>query len=128
MSLLLTKYKHALDCGLYSNPKLPFFGSDQLGWWPMGWTWTPSNQISRTRFLEPLFYTFLEKWLQIKWSITHFLYKLAPCPSSFLCYLLVALINVRLFTSLYLCYHYRIEIIFQNQPDIEQMKCTHGHT
>ena len=27
-----------------------------------------SNQISRTRFLEPLFYTFLEKWLQIKWS------------------------------------------------------------
>ena len=27
-----------------------------------------SNQISRTTFLEPLFYTFLEKWLQIKWS------------------------------------------------------------
>ena len=27
-----------------------------------------SNQIARTRFLEPLFYTFLEKWLQIKWS------------------------------------------------------------
>ena len=28
-----------------------------------------SNQISQTRFLEPLFYTFLEKWLQNKWSI-----------------------------------------------------------
>ena len=27
-----------------------------------------SNQISRTTFPEPLFYTFLEKWLQIKWS------------------------------------------------------------
>ena len=27
-----------------------------------------SSQISQTRFLEPLFYTFLEKWLQIKWS------------------------------------------------------------
>ena len=27
-----------------------------------------SNQISWTTFLEPLFYTFLEKWLQIKWS------------------------------------------------------------
>ena len=27
-----------------------------------------SNQISKTRFLEPLFYNFLEKWLQIKWS------------------------------------------------------------
>jgi hypothetical protein len=27
------------------------------------------NQISRTTFLEPLFYTFLEKWLQNKWSI-----------------------------------------------------------
>ena len=28
-----------------------------------------SNQISRTRFLDPHFYTFLEKWLQIKWSL-----------------------------------------------------------
>jgi len=27
-----------------------------------------SNQISRTTFLEPLFYNFLEKWLQNKWS------------------------------------------------------------
>ena len=27
-----------------------------------------SNKISWTRLLEPLFYTFLEKWLQIKWS------------------------------------------------------------
>ena len=27
-----------------------------------------SNQISWTRFLEPLFHTFLEKWLQNKWS------------------------------------------------------------
>ena len=27
-----------------------------------------SNQISRTIFLKTLFYTFLEKWLQIKWS------------------------------------------------------------
>jgi hypothetical protein len=27
------------------------------------------NQISWIRFLEPLFYTFLEKWLQIKWFI-----------------------------------------------------------
>ena len=26
-----------------------------------------TNQISRTTFLKPLFYTFLEKWLQIKW-------------------------------------------------------------
>ena len=26
------------------------------------------NKISRTRFLKPLFYTFLEKWLQNKWS------------------------------------------------------------
>ena len=26
------------------------------------------NHISRTRFLQPLFYTFLEKWLQIKCS------------------------------------------------------------
>ena len=26
------------------------------------------SQISRTTFLEPLFNTFLEKWLQIKWS------------------------------------------------------------
>ena len=26
-----------------------------------------SNQISRTSFLEPLFYTYLEKWLQNKW-------------------------------------------------------------
>ena len=26
-----------------------------------------SNQISRTTFLEPLFYTFLETWLQNKW-------------------------------------------------------------
>ena len=28
-----------------------------------------SNQISRTTFLEPLFYTILEKWLQIKWLL-----------------------------------------------------------
>ena len=28
-----------------------------------------SNQISQTTFLEPLLYTFLEKWLQIKCSI-----------------------------------------------------------
>ena len=27
-----------------------------------------SNQVSQTRFLKPLFYTFPEKWLQIKWS------------------------------------------------------------
>ena len=27
-----------------------------------------SNHISWTRFLKPLFYTFLEKWLQNKWS------------------------------------------------------------
>ena len=27
-----------------------------------------SNQISRTTFLKPLFYTFLEKWLQNEWS------------------------------------------------------------
>jgi hypothetical protein len=31
-----------------------------------------SNQISRTRFLEPLFYTFLEKWLQVKWCFVYF--------------------------------------------------------
>ena len=35
-----------------------------------------SNQISQTRFLEPLFYTFLEKWLQIKWSTGNLLLKL----------------------------------------------------
>ena len=29
------------------------------------------NQISRTRFLEPIFYTFLEKWLQNKWSTAY---------------------------------------------------------
>ena len=29
-----------------------------------------SNQISRTIFHKPIFYTFLEKWLQIKWSTT----------------------------------------------------------
>ena len=38
-----------------------------------------SNQISRTIFLEPdfskyvLFYTFLEKWLQIKWFTVYWL-------------------------------------------------------
>ena len=32
-----------------------------------------SNQISRTTFLEPLFFTFLEKGLQIKWSTGIFL-------------------------------------------------------
>ena len=32
------------------------------------------NQISQTRFLKPIFYTFLEKWLQNKWSnATHWL-------------------------------------------------------
>ena len=25
-------------------------------------------RVCRTTFVEPLFYTFLEKWLQIKWS------------------------------------------------------------
>ena len=34
------------------------------------------NQISRITFLEPLFYTFLEKWLQIKWSHESLLTKL----------------------------------------------------
>ena len=38
--------------------KPPFFSDQQLF----------SNQISQTTFYEPLFYTFPEKWLQIKWS------------------------------------------------------------
>ena len=33
------------------------------------WLTRKKIQVCRTTFLEPLFYTFLEKWLQIKWSI-----------------------------------------------------------
>ena len=42
------------------NP--PFFMLEKSGW--------PEKKIRvcRATFLEPLFYTFLEKWLQIKWS------------------------------------------------------------
>ena len=43
------------------NP--PFLWFEKSGW--------PEKKIRvcRTTFLEPLFYTFLEKWLQIKWLI-----------------------------------------------------------
>ena len=43
------------------NP--PFFWFEKSGW-PEKKIW-----VCRTTFLEPFFYTFLEKWLQNKWSI-----------------------------------------------------------
>ena len=42
--------------------KLGFFFWFEKSGWP-----EKKIQVWRTTFLEPLFYTFLEKWLQIKW-------------------------------------------------------------
>ena len=42
--------------------KLGFFFWFEKSGWP-----EKKIQVCRTTFLEPLFYTFLEKWLQIKW-------------------------------------------------------------
>ena len=44
--------------------KLGFFFWFEKSGWP-----EKKIRVCRTTFLEPLFYTFLEKWLQIKWSI-----------------------------------------------------------
>ena len=35
------------------------------------WLTRKKIRVCRTTFLEPLFYTFLEKWLQIKWLNVH---------------------------------------------------------
>ena len=46
----------------FYNVNQPFFWFEKSGW--------PQKkiQVCRTTFLETLFYTFLEKWLQNKWS------------------------------------------------------------
>ena len=38
----------------------------------INFSWPISHNFWSTTFLEPLFYTFLEKWLQIKWSTEYY--------------------------------------------------------
>ena len=63
-------FSNLKKCGVICSINPPFFWSTTF----LQPEKNPSlkNHFSQTRLLEPLFYTFLEKWLQIKWSTDNF--------------------------------------------------------